>query len=151
LPGSAQADYIVTEDGRSIGRIYEDRHTPPEQRWFWSITILRRSRVADADPSECHESACGPPTEAALPRQFSNLLGKIAPLLDKLAIRRFHHRVACLRREPLALLRFGQVSLDSRDIHHMLRESRAGLMLGCDRDLANGVAVPIRNDNCRAP
>jgi hypothetical protein len=32
----------------------------------------------------------------------------------------------------------------------MLRESRAGLMLGCDRDLANGVAVLIRNDNCRA-
>ena len=34
-----QADYIVTEDGRSIGRIYEDRHTLPELGWFWSITI----------------------------------------------------------------------------------------------------------------
>jgi hypothetical protein len=28
---------------------------------------------------------------------------------------------------------------------------QADLMLGCDRDLANGVAVLIRNDNCRAP
>jgi hypothetical protein len=34
-----QADYTITEDGRAIGRIYEDRHTPPELRWFWSITI----------------------------------------------------------------------------------------------------------------
>jgi hypothetical protein len=33
------ADYTVTEDGRAIGRIYEDRHTLPELRWFWSITI----------------------------------------------------------------------------------------------------------------
>jgi hypothetical protein len=32
-------DYIVIEDGRSIGRIYEDRHSRPELRWFWSITV----------------------------------------------------------------------------------------------------------------
>jgi hypothetical protein len=22
-----------------IGRIYEDPHTPPQLRWFWSITV----------------------------------------------------------------------------------------------------------------
>ena len=27
------------EDGRDVGRIYEDRHSRPELRWFWSITV----------------------------------------------------------------------------------------------------------------
>ena len=31
-------DYLVIEHGKVIGRIYEDRHTPAEYRWFWSIT-----------------------------------------------------------------------------------------------------------------
>jgi hypothetical protein len=30
-------DYLVTEDGQVIGRIYEDKHAPPDVRWFWSI------------------------------------------------------------------------------------------------------------------
>jgi hypothetical protein len=34
------ADYTVTENGRAIGRIYEDRHSRPELRWFWSIAIF---------------------------------------------------------------------------------------------------------------
>jgi hypothetical protein len=34
-----QPDYIVCEDGKAIGRTYEDRQTLPEQRWFWSITV----------------------------------------------------------------------------------------------------------------
>jgi hypothetical protein len=33
------ADYILLEDGRAVGRIYEDRHTLPGLRWFWSITM----------------------------------------------------------------------------------------------------------------
>jgi hypothetical protein len=33
------ADYIVREDSRAVGRIYEDRHTLPGLRWFWSITM----------------------------------------------------------------------------------------------------------------
>ena len=32
-------DYIVLEDGRAVGRIYEDRHTLLDLRWFWSITV----------------------------------------------------------------------------------------------------------------
>jgi hypothetical protein len=31
-------DYIVTENGREIGRMCEDRQAPQELRWFWSIT-----------------------------------------------------------------------------------------------------------------
>jgi hypothetical protein len=31
-------DYVIVEDGRDLGRIYEDRHSRPELRWFWSIT-----------------------------------------------------------------------------------------------------------------
>jgi hypothetical protein len=31
--------YIIVEDGRDVGRLYEDRHGKPEYRWFWSITV----------------------------------------------------------------------------------------------------------------
>jgi hypothetical protein len=30
---------VIVEDGRDVGRIYEDKHSRPELRWFWSITI----------------------------------------------------------------------------------------------------------------
>ena len=33
------ADYIAREDSRAVGRIYDDRHTLPGLRWFWSITM----------------------------------------------------------------------------------------------------------------
>jgi len=39
-PFADWADYNVMEDGKVIGRIYEDRHTPAEYRWFWSITAF---------------------------------------------------------------------------------------------------------------
>jgi len=32
-------DYVIVEDGRDVGRVYEDRHSKPELRWFWSITV----------------------------------------------------------------------------------------------------------------
>ena len=32
-------DYIIVEDGRDVGRIYENRHSKPEYRWFWSISV----------------------------------------------------------------------------------------------------------------
>jgi hypothetical protein len=35
-----QLDYEVVQDGRVVGRIYEDPHTLPELRWFWSITAF---------------------------------------------------------------------------------------------------------------
>jgi hypothetical protein len=31
-------DYVIVNDGREVGRLYEDRHSRPELRWFWSIT-----------------------------------------------------------------------------------------------------------------
>ena len=35
-------DYDVLADGKAIGRIYEgaDLGTPPELRWFWSVTAI---------------------------------------------------------------------------------------------------------------
>ena len=35
-----QLDYEVLEDGRPIGRMYEDLHALPTLRWFWSITVF---------------------------------------------------------------------------------------------------------------
>jgi hypothetical protein len=35
-----QVDYEVIENGRAVGRMYEDSHALPELRWFWSITVL---------------------------------------------------------------------------------------------------------------
>jgi hypothetical protein len=32
-------DYVIVENGRDVGRVYEDRHSWPELRWFWSITV----------------------------------------------------------------------------------------------------------------
>ena len=32
-------DYVIVDDGREAGRLYEDRHSKPELRWFWSITV----------------------------------------------------------------------------------------------------------------
>ena len=33
-------DCVVYDDGRPIGRIYDDRHALPELRWYWSLTLL---------------------------------------------------------------------------------------------------------------
>ena len=33
-------DCVVYDDGRPIGRIYEDRHALPDLRWYWSLTVL---------------------------------------------------------------------------------------------------------------
>ena len=33
-------DYIVYDDGKPVGRIYEDRCAWPELKWFWSITAF---------------------------------------------------------------------------------------------------------------
>jgi len=32
-------DYVIVNDGRYVGRLYEDRHSRPASRWFWAITI----------------------------------------------------------------------------------------------------------------
>ena len=40
-----QLDYTVFEDGRAIGRMYEDKHSRPELRWFWSITVYVHPRL----------------------------------------------------------------------------------------------------------
>jgi hypothetical protein len=60
-------DYIITEDGRDVGRLYEDRHSKPELRWFWSITLYvnpmlgittnGRAAIVNGDPSVTCASA----------------------------------------------------------------------------------------------
>jgi len=35
-----QLDYTVYDDGKSVGRMYEDKMARPELRWFWSITVF---------------------------------------------------------------------------------------------------------------
>jgi hypothetical protein len=38
-PDPDRKDYVVMDDGREVGRIYEDR-TLPELCWYWSITVI---------------------------------------------------------------------------------------------------------------
>jgi hypothetical protein len=38
-------DYVIVEDGRDVGRLHEDRHSGPELRWFWAISIYVNPRV----------------------------------------------------------------------------------------------------------
>jgi hypothetical protein len=38
-------DYIVIQDDRAVGRIYEDRQTLSDLRWFWS-TVFATVRFA---------------------------------------------------------------------------------------------------------
>jgi hypothetical protein len=33
-------DLTIYDAGRAVGRICEDRHSQPELRWFWFITML---------------------------------------------------------------------------------------------------------------
>jgi hypothetical protein len=46
LSGNPDAnDWSIYEDGTQIGRLYEDRQTSrPENRWFWSITVMGPAR-----------------------------------------------------------------------------------------------------------
>jgi hypothetical protein len=41
-------DYVIVEDGRDVGRIYEDRNSKPELRWFWAISIYVNPVLRDA-------------------------------------------------------------------------------------------------------
>jgi hypothetical protein len=46
-------DYVIVEDGRDVGRVYEDRNSLPELRWFWSINGLRQSEARHYDERTC--------------------------------------------------------------------------------------------------
>jgi hypothetical protein len=37
-----EIDFVIYEDGEAVGRIYEigGIGTPPDVRWFWSMTLL---------------------------------------------------------------------------------------------------------------
>jgi hypothetical protein len=63
-------DYVVCEDGKVIGRIYEDWHTLPDLRWFWSITVY-------VDPKQgintSGRAATPSLAQATVAGQFTNL------------------------------------------------------------------------------
>jgi hypothetical protein len=63
------ADYIVRDDGRDVGRIYEDRHSRPELRWLGDLD-LRQSEARHH-----HKRARGEPGrgQGAIPGE----LGKV--------------------------------------------------------------------------
>ena len=56
-------DYVIVEDGRDVGRLYEDRHSPPEYRWFRSITVY-------VDPKRGIATSGRAPTMAKPKAQF---------------------------------------------------------------------------------
>ena len=59
---------VIVEDGRDVGRLYEDRHSKPELRWFWSITVYvnpkhgiitsgRTAKMGERDPRRLADGA----------------------------------------------------------------------------------------------
>ena len=45
-------DWTILEDGREVGRMYEDgsASTPPELKWFWSIVVYVQRGPAGMSP-----------------------------------------------------------------------------------------------------
>ena len=75
-----RADYLVIEHDKVIGRIYEDRHTLAEYRWFWSIAehvdpalgITTNGRVPSLDEAKAQfESSWGKVVEARSEKEQS--------------------------------------------------------------------------------
>ena len=58
------ADYIVREDSRAVGRIYEDRPLPG-LRWFWSIAMYVNPKLGNLAPP-CIRHRARPVTAACL-------------------------------------------------------------------------------------
>jgi hypothetical protein len=60
-------DYVVCEDGKVIGRRYEDWHTLPDLRRFWSITVyvdpkqgLGATTAGGGERTDCSAPRCRP-------------------------------------------------------------------------------------------
>jgi hypothetical protein len=82
-------DYDVLADGKVVGRVYEDASasTPPELRWFWSITVIVPAI----------------PNVTSRPRMFDPVLIKTArPFVNCPGAR---HRIMVVLRGPLGTLR----------------------------------------------
>jgi hypothetical protein len=80
-----QLDYTVFEDGRAIGRMYEDPHTRAELRWFWSIIrIVQMPRgenvITNARPMRARSDAGA--CQIAVPNQLAKVsrLRALTPL-----------------------------------------------------------------------
>ena len=72
-------DYTIYEDGRAIGRIYEEGAAPPNLGWYWCITVIGArhagirtdGRVATLDEATRVRGA-KKETEAAVIRHFKS-------------------------------------------------------------------------------
>src|ERR1700736_4247030 len=119
-------DYVVCEDGKVIGRIYEDWHTLPDLRWFWSITVyvdprqgintsgraasLRLKRNSfrtgrGAAPTRLHPHSALP--TVVLRFRGSNHIHASINLVLRSALLRASRRTATSDTEPAAILRDG--------------------------------------------
>jgi hypothetical protein len=52
-------DYVIVEDRRAVGRIYEDRHSRPELRWYWSITVYVNPKLTTSGRAPSLDEAKG--------------------------------------------------------------------------------------------
>jgi hypothetical protein len=59
-------DCVIVEDGRAVGRLYEDRHSSPALRWFWSITVYVNPKLG------INTSGRAPSLEAAKAQFLTN-------------------------------------------------------------------------------
>src|ERR1700731_3110071 len=71
-------DYVIVEDGRDVGRVYEDRHSRTELRWFWSITVYVNPKLGIATNGRAASLERG---QGAIPGE----LGTVPPRLDSCA------------------------------------------------------------------
>ena len=94
-------DYVIVDDGREAGRLYEDRHSKPELRWFWSITVY-------VDPKRGITTNGRAATIEAAKAQFLTN-SNFAALAT-----RYHYRTV-LRREGQRVLRPKRVTRQSPD------------------------------------
>jgi hypothetical protein len=65
---------VIVEDGRDVGRVYEDRHSPPELRWFWSITVYVNPKLGITTSGR---AASIEDAKAQIPDQLAEVLRRL--------------------------------------------------------------------------
>jgi hypothetical protein len=81
-------DYVIVENGRDVGRVYEDRHSRPELRWYWSITVYINPNVGITTSRARTDDERG---QGALPTQLAEVPHRL--LLPRAPLQRSRIRV----------------------------------------------------------